>query len=170
MKTKHILISCLLLSFLAMPSNSPAWDWGKVKDTAEDIIRGQSPLSNQEVIRGLKQALEVGTNNSTRRASRLNGYYKNPRIFIPFPPKARKIKNAVEKLGMKSQVEKFVMTLNRAAEEAAKQAAPILLNAITSMSIQDGFEILNGSNSAATQYLKRKGSSHTLLEPDHLKL
>lgn len=139
-----------------MPSASPAWDWGKIKDTAEDIIKGKRPLTNQEVIRGLKEALIIGTNNSTKRASRVNGYYKNPRIFIPFPPKARKIKNTVVKLGMKKQVDKFVMTLNRAAEEAAKEAAPIFLNAIKQMTIQDGFEILNGPNNAATEYLRRK--------------
>ena len=97
----------------------------------------------------------MGTNNSTSIASKFNGYYNNPLIRIPFPPDAQKVKTVVEGLGMKSQVDKFVETLNRAAEEAAKEAAPIFINAITSMTIADGFQILKGPDDAATSYLRR---------------
>ncbi len=116
-------------------------------------------LTNDEVIKGLKQALEVGTNNSTTLTSKLDGYYKNPEIFIPFPPEAIKVKEKVTALGMGSQVEKFEMTINRAAETAAKEAAPIFINAITSMTIADGFAILRGGENAATQYLIDKTSA-----------
>lgn len=119
---------------------------------------GPAQLTNSEVIRGLKEALSVGTNNSTSLTSRLDGFYKNPEIFIPFPPKAMKVKEKVEALGMKKQVDEFVMTMNRAAETASKEAAPIFINAITSMSISDGFAILRGNNNAATTYLKKKTS------------
>jgi hypothetical protein len=113
-------------------------------------------LTNGEVISGLREALTVGTNNSTSLTSKLDGYYKNPEIFIPFPPEVIKVKEKVEALGMKKQVDEFVMTLNRAAETAAKEAGPIFINAITSMSIADGFAILKGNDNAATQYLKDK--------------
>lgn len=119
---------------------------------------GPPQLTNSEVIRGLKEALSVGTNNSTSLTSRLDGFYKNPAIFIPFPPEAIKVKEKVEALGMKKQVDEFVMTMNRAAETASKEAAPIFINAITSMSISDGFAILRGNNNAATTYLKKKTS------------
>ena len=118
-----------------------------------------NPLTNTEVIKGLREALTVGTNNSTALTSKLDGYYKNPAIFIPFPPEAIKVKEKVEALGMKKQVDEFVITLNRAAETASKEAAPIFINAITSMSISDGFAILKGNNNAATMYLKDKTSS-----------
>lgn len=117
-------------------------------------------LTNDEVVRGLKQALEIGAKNSTGLASKVDGYYKNPAIFIPFPPEAIKVKEKVEALGMGSQVEKFEMTMNRAAETAAKEAAPIFINAITSMTIADGFAILKGGDNAATNYLIDKTSSH----------
>jgi hypothetical protein len=117
---------------------------------------GPAPLTNTEVIKGLKEALSLGTNNSTALTSKLDGFYKNPEIFIPFPPEAIKVKEKVEALGMKSQVDKFVMTLNRSAETASKEAAPIFINAITSMSIADGFAILKGGENAATSYLKEK--------------
>lgn len=113
-------------------------------------------LTNDEVINGLREALTVGTNQSTALASKLDGFYKNPAIFIPFPAEAQKVKEYALKVGLKAQVTKFEMTLNRAAEEAAKNAAPIFINAIKGMSITDGFSILKGRDDAATVYLKDK--------------
>ena len=115
-----------------------------------------APLTNIDVIKGLKEALSIGTKNSSELTSKLDGFYKNPEIFIPFPPEAIKVKEKIEDLGMKSQVNKFVMTLNRSAETATKEAVPIFINAITSMSISDGFTILRGGENAATTYLKEK--------------
>jgi hypothetical protein len=116
----------------------------------------ENPLTNDEVINGLRDALTVGTNNSSAFASKVDGYYKNPALFIPFPPEAQKVKDWAVKFGMGAQVEKFEMTLNKAAEEAAKDAAPVFINAIKGMSIGDGFAILKGADNAATQYLKDK--------------
>ena len=113
-------------------------------------------LTNDEVIRGLREALTIGTNNSSSLTSKLDGFYKNPEIFIPFPPEALKVKEKVEQLGMKKQVDEFVMTLNRAAETATLEAAPIFVSAIKEMTIADGFAILRGNDNAATQYLKDK--------------
>jgi hypothetical protein len=133
-----------------------------VKD-AENIyndVSGQKkPLSNDEVIKGLKEALSVGTNNSSSSASKTDGYFGNPMIKIPFPDEAIKVKNTLEDLGMQEQVNKFILTMNRAAEEAAKESAPIFLNAITGMSIADGFGILKGEDNAATQYLQNNTSA-----------
>ncbi len=120
---------------------------------------GEKPLSNDEVISGLKEALTVGTNNSTAFASKVDGFYKNPSLFIVFPPEAQKVKDWALKVGMNSQVEKFEMTLNRAAEEASKGAAEVFVNAVKGMSISDGFAILKGADNAATQYLIDKTSA-----------
>jgi hypothetical protein len=120
---------------------------------------GGNKLTNDEVIQGLKEALNVGTNNSTGSASKVDGFFKNPKIFIPFPPDAIKVKEKMEQLGFKDKVDKVVLTLNRGAEEAAKGAAPIFLDAIKTMSIADGFSILKGGDGAATNYLKQKTSS-----------
>jgi hypothetical protein len=132
-------------------------------DAAKGVLEtggsGSKPLSNDEVINGLKEALTIGTNNSAAFASKVDGYYKNPVLFIPFPPEAQKVKDKVDQMGLKSQTDKFVLTLNRAAEEAAKDAAPIFVNAIKGMSISDGFAILKGGDNAATQFLKDKTSA-----------
>lgn len=111
-------------------------------------------LSNQEVISGLKEALQVGIKNAVNITSVTDGFLKNEAIRLAFPPDAIKARQKAIDLGMTAQVEKFETTLNRAAEEAAKEALPIFVDAITNMSVQDGFAILNGGNGAATKFLK----------------
>jgi hypothetical protein len=113
-------------------------------------------LTNQEVISGLKEALSVGIKNSVNLTSVTDGFLKNTAIRLPFPPDALKVRQKALDLEMSAQVDKFETTLNRAAEEAVKEALPIFTNAITSMTISDGFAILNGGNGAATRYLKEK--------------
>ena len=133
--------------------------------TLDDLIKkgqGQmkngsgNSLSNDEVVSGLKEALTVGSNKSSAQASKADGFYKNPAIKIPFPPEAKQMESTLKGIGMTKQVDKFTMQLNRAAELAAKDAAPIFVNAIKSMSIADGFTILKGANNAASTYLKDK--------------
>jgi enolase len=128
----------------------------KAQKELDKYTNKPKPLTNDEVIRGLREALSVGTKNSTAATSKVDGFYKNPLVFIPFPPEAEKVKSIVVNLGMQKQVDEFVMTLNRAAEEASKEAAPIFLEAIKGMSISDGFKILKGADNAATTYLQDK--------------
>ncbi len=111
-------------------------------------------LTNAEVISGLKEALNVGIKNSVDITSVTDGFLGNPEIRLPFPEDAIKVKQKALDWGLDGQVEKFETTLNRAAEEACKEALPIFKDAILKMSISDGFAILNGGNGAATKYLK----------------
>lgn len=159
MKTKILLVGIALLSVVSCTEQQLQQTANAAKDAVNSVSNTPAAapaLTNDEVISGLREALTVGTNNSAGLASKLDGYYKNPALFIPFPPEAQKVKDKVEQLGMKEQSDKFVLTLNRAAEEAAKDAAPVFINAIKGMSIQDGFAILKGADNAATQYLKDK--------------
>lgn len=157
-KTAVFMLVAALACSMAAPQAFGV-DWGEIKRGAEEILRRQAPLTNEEVIRGLREALSLGSGNAADMASKADGFFRNPRLKIPFPPDAQKVKETAEKLGLQTQVDKFVMTLNRAAEEAAKEAAPIFLDAIKGLTIKDGFEILNGPNDAATSYLKSKTSS-----------
>lgn len=116
----------------------------------------QPKLSNADVISGLKEALSVGIQNSVKLSSVTDGFLKNPMIRLPFPEDAAKVKQKALDLGMKTQVDNFETTLNRAAETATKEALPIFTKAITSMSVSDGFSILNGGNGAATAFLKKQ--------------
>ncbi|MEN9699332.1 MAG: hypothetical protein RLZZ301_530 [Bacteroidota bacterium] len=116
-------------------------------------------LSNEDAIAGLKEALQVGIQKAVSNSSVVDGFLKNEQIRLPFPPDAQKVKDKALQLGMSAQVEKFETTLNRAAEEAVKEALPIFTNAISNMSIQDGFAILKGGNGAATKFLKDNTSA-----------
>jgi len=113
-------------------------------------------LSNTDIASGLKEALKVGAQNASKQLSATDGFFKNAAIKILLPPEAQKVEATLRSMGMGSLVDKAILSMNRAAEDASKQAAPIFINAITSMSIQDGINILNGGNFGATNYLKGK--------------
>lgn len=115
-------------------------------------------LTNDEVIRGLKEALTVGIKNSVDITSATDGFLSNTEIRLPFPPDALKVKEKALEWGLDNQVQNFETTLNRAAENAATEALPIFIDAITNMSVQDGFALLNGGQGAATDFLKRNTS------------
>ena len=119
----------------------------------------EQPLTTAEVGEGLKEALIKGISNGSDLASRVDGYFMNPKIKIPFPPEAKKVEDKLRQLGFDKDVDRFIMTLNRGAEEAAKEAKPIFIAAIRSMTIQDAWGILKGEQDAATQYLKRTTSN-----------
>ena len=128
--------------------------------TVNSMVNGQgSNLSNEEVIKGLREALAVGSKNATDMGSKLDGFNKNSLIKLPFPEDAKKMEKHLRSLGMNNQCDEFIVALNRAAERAAKDASPIFINAITSMSLTDGISILKGSDNAATNYLQEKTSA-----------
>ena len=128
----------------------------KVKDQIDKTktTETSNPLTNEEVIKGLKEALSQGIEKGANQASALDGFLKNDLIKLPFPPDAKKVKDKAIQLGLENKVNEFEEVLNRSAEQAAKEAAPIFLSAIKNMSVQDGFGILKGGDNAATNYLK----------------
>lgn len=113
------------------------------------------PLTDAEVTKGLKEALTQGVTKGANLVSKLDGYFKNPDIKIPFPKDASLVETKLRFIGMGDRVDEFVLSLNRAAEDAAKEAAPIFVTAIQKMTINDAFAILKGEPDAATQYLKK---------------
>ncbi|HEX5171437.1 MAG TPA: DUF4197 domain-containing protein [Cyclobacteriaceae bacterium] len=118
----------------------------------------EQPLTTAEVAEGLKEALINGISKGSDIVSQVDGYFKNPEIKIPFPPDVQKVETRLRQIGLGDQVDKFILTLNRGAEDAAKEAKPIFISAIKSMTIQDAWGILKGDQDAATQYLKRTTS------------
>ncbi|MEQ8471110.1 MAG: DUF4197 domain-containing protein [Marinoscillum sp.] len=130
----------------------------QIQNTLDDYLETDE-LTTDQVVAGLKEALEKGAGSSTASASRTDGYLKNPKIRIPFPPDVQKVEDKLRDLGLGSEVDKFVTTLNRGAEEAAKEAKPIIVNAIKGMTVQDAWGILKGKDNAATEYLKAKTSN-----------
>jgi hypothetical protein len=116
-------------------------------------------LSNDEIVQGLKEALSVGANNASKQLSSVDGFFKDAAIKILMPPEAVKAEKKLRSLGMGKLVDDAILSMNRAAEDASKSAAPIFVNAVKQMSIQDAVGILRGGDFAATSYLKDKTSS-----------
>jgi hypothetical protein len=129
----------------------------KATTTKSSLASGVSSilsLSNADYSNGLKDALKIAANKSAESASMLDGFNKNMDIRIPFPKDAVAVKDYAVKLGLQSQIDVFEEKLNRAAEEAAKKAAPIFLAAIANMSFTDAAKIATGDKNAATLYLR----------------
>ncbi len=150
---KKILLYVLLLSFLT---------------SCEQLFRiaegldGQRPLTEAEVVRGLRQALTIGADSAASSLAVRDGYYLNDAVRISLPPQASMITENLSYLpGGAALVEDVVLRINRAAEDAAREAAPVFARAVSQMTIQDGFSILRGEDDAATQYLK--DNTHTEL-------
>lgn len=116
-------------------------------------------LSNDEIVQGLKEALNVGANNASKQLSSVDGFFKDAVIKILMPPEAQKAEKKLRSLGMGKLVDDAILSMNRAAEDASKNAAPIFVNAIKQMSIQDAVGILKGKDTAATGYLRAKTTS-----------
>jgi hypothetical protein len=112
-----------------------------------------------EMSMGLKQALEFGTNYSADRLSAKDGFLGNMAVKILFPDEAKKVENTLRSLGLNQLCDNVILSLNRAAEDAAKEAKPIFVAAIKQMTFQDVSNILLGQQDAATNYFKRTTSS-----------
>jgi hypothetical protein len=129
-------------------------------DTLNKVIAVDPPVQQSdpsllEIGGGLKQALVQGTSKSSDQLSAVDGFFANAAIKILFPPEAKKAEKTLREIGLGSLCDKVILSLNRAAEDAAKQAKPIFINAIKQMTLQDVTNILLGGQDAATQYFRR---------------
>lgn len=134
----------------------------ELKQVGEVLLNTEgSPtqLSNEEVVRGLKEALTQGARKAVDQSSVRDGFFGDPALFIPFPEEAIKVKETAEQFGFSKQVSDFEETLNRAAEEASKEAFDIFAQVVSEMTLADGFAILNGKENAATEYLRNASSA-----------
>ncbi len=113
------------------------------------------PLTEEEVVAGLKEALVTGARNSAGRLAQENGYYGDLAIRIPLPDEAKVIVDNISRIpGGEKLIEDVILSINRAAEDAAREVAPIFAESITQMTLKDAFSILRGADDAATVYLR----------------
>jgi hypothetical protein len=152
---KRIVLPLLLLTSVASFAQS-----GLLKKASGILNKASggkgTSLTNDEIVAGLKDALSVGAQNSANKLSSVDGFFANAAIKVLMPPEAQKVEKTLRAAGMGKLVDNAILSMNRAAEDASKSAAPIFVNAIKSMSIQDALSILKGSDTAATGYLRGK--------------
>jgi hypothetical protein len=128
-----------------------------LKDLSKDLgIVKPTALSDDKIVAGLKEALQVGTENTVKLTGRADGFFKNEAIKILMPEKLQTLEKGLRVVGYGPQVDEFVLSMNRAAERAAPQAKEIFWNAIKAMSFDDARKILSGNETAATDYFKEK--------------
>lgn len=134
---------------------------GKDSTKVQGILGGltgkgsSGSLTNDEIIAGLKEALSTGAVNSTALLNQADGFLKNEAIKIMMPEEAKQVESTLRKLGMSSLVDKAIVSMNRAAEDAAGGATDIFISAIKGMTVTDGLNILRGGDFAATEFLKQ---------------
>lgn len=152
------LIVCTL-----MISSSLVWaGWNKDFSKKVNEIRGEgyerSELSERQIIDGLKEALHVATAHAANFAGQKDGFFGNPAIKIPMPEQLETIEKLLRKTGHEEIVDEFVLSMNRAAEQAAPAAKKIFWDAIVGMSFDDARKILQGNDTAATEYFRLRTS------------
>lgn len=149
MRKVFVLVAAVLL--VASPASAQL----------ERVLKGlglgqQSGLSDAKIASGLKEALQVGTENAVKLTGRTDGYFRNEAIKILMPEQLQTLEKGLRLVGYGPQVDEFVLSMNRAAERAAPRAKKIFWNAITEMTFDDARKILAGSDTAATEYFQVK--------------
>ncbi len=144
----------ITLLFIGTLFNCTTTQINNTVNTVGGVLANGGGLTTEEVGKGLKEALIQGVSKGTAQASQTDGYLKNNLLKILMPPEMVKVDQRLRSLGMNKLMDDFMLTMNRGAEDAAKEAKPIFVSAITSMTIQDAWNILKGDNDAATKYLK----------------
>ena len=119
-------------------------------------LGSSGPVTEQEAVQGIRQALNNGVSSGISMLNREDGFFGNQAYKLFLPPDARKIENVMRDLGMGKTVDKAILQINRAAEDAVGYAAPIFTDAIREMTIQDAWNIIRGEQDAATRYFREK--------------
>ncbi len=127
----------------------------KLKENLKNSPPKVPSISEDEAAQALREALNNGINNSVEIVSKVDGYLQNPEIKIPFPPDAKKIEDRLRSLGMNKLVDDAILFINRAAEDAATEAKPIIVQAIKNMTVKDAINIVKGEEDEGTNYLKK---------------
>lgn len=153
---KYMLFSLILICSNITSAQTIKGLLGKAK---EIVGAENNQLGSQEIVSGLKEALTKGAEKGTSILSKENGFFKNEILKIMLPPEAQKVEKALRSLGLGQQVDDAILSMNRGAEEACKQAAPIFVSAIRGMDVKDAIGILKGSDTAATSYLRQQTTS-----------
>ena len=153
------IISIICVMFFLIPSSASSGLFDDFMKQVSPNLTGDSTekvLSLEKTISGLKEALSVGTGNAVSILSMDDGYFGNELTKILMPDKIQNVADMLKKVGLGSQVDSFVLTMNRAAEKAAPQAKEYFMGAIKEMTFDDAKEILDGGDTAATDYLDAK--------------
>ena len=128
----------------------------ELQQAVNQIPQGNPVLSNSDMAAGLRQALDFGIEKQVSKLTQTDGFYKNDMVKILLPEELQKVDKALRDIGLSSLADEGIKALNRAAEDAVKEATPIFVDAVKGITFSDAKNILLGNDDAATQYLTSK--------------
>jgi len=126
----------------------------QLQDLKKAIINNTVSFSENEAGSAIKESLNIGISKGVSVLSKQDGYFKNKNVKIPFPKEAKLMSKKLKKMGLKKQVDDVVLSINRAAEDAAISAKPIFIHAIKNMTITDAISIVKEGGASGTNYLR----------------
>jgi hypothetical protein len=154
-----LLFFCFSLSAQKDSSNKLGGLFKKAGSILSKNSSSSEGLSTGEIVSGLKEALSLGAEKSGDKLSATDGFFKDAAVKILLPKEVQDIESKMRMLGMGKLVDNAILSMNRAAEDASKAAAPIFLSAIKKMTVTDALNILRGTDTAATGYLRKTTSA-----------
>ena len=143
----------LVLMILFLPAVTAASGWDSILDSVKQAMGGSG---SDEIAKGLKEALRIGSDNAVTDVSAVNGYLGNDAIRIPLPESVEKVEKTLRMVGYGDELDAFEVSMNRAAEAAAPRAKELFWDAVAQMQFEDARKILNGRENEATLYFKDK--------------
>lgn len=163
---RKLVLSFLAASlFISTQAQTGESSGGSILKKAGGLLnknKSGAGLSSEDIVAGLKEALAVGTQNSASKLSAADGFFKDAAVKVLLPPEAQQVEQKLRALGMGKLVDDAILSINRAAEDASKSAAPIFVSAVKNMTVKDGLSILRGTDTAATGYLRKSTSSELM--------
>jgi hypothetical protein len=167
-ETKMLVSQTVIIALMLAAFASPAWaQLDKVLKGLGGSLGSGGGLSDAKIGSGLQEALKVGTENAVLQTGAMDGFFKNKAIKILMPKPLQTIEQPLRLVGYGPQVDELVLKMNRAAEKAVPFAKQIFWDAIGQMTFDDARRILNGGDTAATEYFERKtsGKLHSAFKP-----
>ena len=162
MKKSIVFAALLFFSFSLSAQRDSSNKLGGLFKKANSIFSKNSSssggLSSAEIVSGLKEALSLGAEKSGDKLSVKDGFFKDAAVKILLPKEVQEVESKMRMLGMGKLVDNAILSMNRAAEDASKAAAPIFISAIKQMTVTDALNILRGTDTAATGYLRKTTS------------
>lgn len=156
---KKLLLSLMVAAMVPAAANAQLKGLIDKASSTVSSVTGKSSLSTTDISAGLKEALQKGVTEQVTKLTAVDGFYKNEAVKILLPEELQKVDKKMRQMGMSKMADEGLLLLNRAAEDAVKEATPIFVNAITSMTITDAKNILLGADDSATAYLQKNTST-----------
>ena len=149
------IVALVMFGLVCTSVSADVLDWLRRFGGEAPATQTGASLQESEIASALNQALAQGLQRAVTQLGRSGGFLDNPKVKIPLPPSLEHVESALRAAGAERYADRFVATMNHAAEQAVGEAAPIFRDALAAMTLDDARRIVSGPDDAATQYFRR---------------